>query len=70
MKNIIDTSEILGTVPLGNREAEVCASAMASHASGKVAVRLDAFLRPIHVHGKDSKRAATANDGMNDAHCR
>ena len=58
MKSIIDTSEILGTVALRNGQAEVCASAEASHASGKVAVRLDAFLRPIHVHGKEERLSA------------
>lgn len=58
MKTIIDTSEILGTVAMVNGGAEVCVSAKASHASGKVAVRLDAFLRPIRAQGKEERLSA------------
>lgn len=48
MKSVIDTSEVLGTVEVPEGTSELCASALASfdEAAGRLAVRLESFLRP------------------------
>jgi hypothetical protein len=48
MKRVIDTSEVLGTVELPQGTCEVCASADANfdEETGRLAVKLEAFLRP------------------------
>jgi hypothetical protein len=48
MKRVIDTSEVLGTVETPEGNCEVCASAEAGfdEPAGRLAVKLEAFLRP------------------------
>jgi hypothetical protein len=57
MKEVIDTSEVLGTVDLKNANGlcEVCVSAGASYdeASGRLKVNLESFLRPAALLAKE-----------------
>ena len=55
MKQVIDTSEVLGTVETEEGTCEVCASAGATYdeTTGRLAVRLEAFLRPAALLAKE-----------------
>ena len=55
MKRIIDTSEVLGRADTLEGPCEVCASADASfdESSGRLVVKLDAFLRPTDLLAKE-----------------
>lgn len=55
MKQVIDTSEVLGTVETPEGNSEVCATARADfdEAAGRLVVRLEAFLRPTDLRVKE-----------------
>jgi hypothetical protein len=55
MKRVLSTSEVLGTVELPEGTCEVCASADAGfdEAAGRLAVNLEAFLRPASLRAKE-----------------
>jgi hypothetical protein len=55
MKRIIDTSEVLGMVEMPEGACELCASADASfdEATGRLVVKLEAFLRPTDLLVKE-----------------
>lgn len=55
MKQIIDTSEVLGTVATPKGDCEVCASANAGcdEAAGRLVLKLEAFLRPTDLRAKE-----------------
>lgn len=55
MKQVIDTSEVLGTVQMEEGPCEVCVSAGATfdEAAGRLAVKLEAFLRPAGLLTKE-----------------
>lgn len=55
MKNVVDTSEVLGTVETPGGRCELCASAVATfdEAAGRMTVRLEAVLRPAGLLAKE-----------------
>jgi hypothetical protein len=55
MKSVIDTSEVLGTVEVPEGASELCASGVASFddAAGRLAVRLESYLRPVGLLTKE-----------------
>ena len=55
MKRVIDTSEVLGTVETPEGACELCAAAEAGfdEAAGRLAVKLEAFLRPTDLLAKE-----------------
>lgn len=55
MKNVVDTSEVLGTVETPGGRCELCASAVGTfdEAANRMAVKLGAFLRPADLLTKE-----------------
>jgi len=55
MKRVIDTSEVLGTVETPEGTCEVCASADAGfdEETGRLVLKLEAFLRPTDLLAKE-----------------
>ena len=55
MKRVIDTNEVLGTVETPEGQCEVCAGADAGfdEATGRLVVKLEAFLRPAGFLAKE-----------------
>jgi hypothetical protein len=60
MKRVIDTSEVIGTVPTSRGECEVCAEADAEYdqEAGRLIVKLDAFLRTTDLRKKEERFTA------------
>ncbi len=57
MKQVIDTSEVIGTVETPEGECEVCAAALAQYdeEAGRLRVELDAFLRTTDLRKKEKR---------------
>jgi hypothetical protein len=60
MKQVIDTSEVVGTVEMRDGECEVCASAVAQYDedAGRLVTNLDSFLRTTDLRKKERRLPA------------